>query len=42
MVRNGNRVGVGCYVGPITPLWSVHANIRLGFAFTEWDRREPS
>ena len=29
MVRNGNRVGVGCYVDPITPLWSVHANIRL-------------
>jgi len=29
MVRNGNRVGVGCYVDPITPMWSVHANIRL-------------
>ena len=29
MVRNGNRVGVGCYVDPITPLWSVRANIRL-------------
>ncbi len=29
MTRTTNRVGVGCYVDPITPLWSLRANIRL-------------
>ncbi|MGD1241496.1 LLM class flavin-dependent oxidoreductase [Mycobacterium seoulense] len=29
MVHTGDRVGVGCYVDPITPLWSLRANIRL-------------
>ncbi|MGZ5365624.1 MAG: LLM class flavin-dependent oxidoreductase [Mycobacterium sp.] len=29
MSRNQTKVGVGCYVDPITPLWSLRANIML-------------
>lgn len=29
MVHSDNRVGVGCYVDPITPLWGLRASSSL-------------